>query len=164
MWDFQAFTHSVQLLSHVWFFATPWITAHQASLSITNSQSSLRLKSIESVMPSSHLILCHPLFLLPPITPSIRAFSNESTLLYIENPKDYTQKLLEVINEFSKVAEYKINVWKSIAFLYFPGSPDGKETACNAGDLGLIPGSGRPPGKGNGNSFQYSFLENPMDR
>ena len=60
--------------------ATPWIAAHQASLSITNSQSSLRLTSIESVMPFSHLILCHPLLLLPPIPPSIRVFSNESTL------------------------------------------------------------------------------------
>ena len=59
---------------------TPWTAAHQASLSITNSRSSLRLTSIESVMPSSHLILCHPLFLLPPIPPSIRVFSNESTL------------------------------------------------------------------------------------
>ena len=60
--------------------ATPWIAAHQASLSITNSCSSLRLMSIESVMPSSHLILCRPLLLLPPIPPSIRVFSNESTL------------------------------------------------------------------------------------
>ena len=59
---------------------TPWITARQASLSITNSQSSLRLTSIESVMPSSQLILCHSLLLLPPIPPSIRVFSNESTL------------------------------------------------------------------------------------
>ena len=71
---------SVQSLSHVRLFATPWITARQASLSITNSRSSLRLRSIESVMPSSHLILCHQLFLLPPIPPSIRVFSNESTL------------------------------------------------------------------------------------
>ena len=71
---------SVQSLSCVWLFATPWIAARQASLSITNSQSSLRLMSIESVMPSSHLILCRPLFLLPPIPPSIRVFSNESTL------------------------------------------------------------------------------------
>ena len=71
---------SDQSLSRVWFFATPWIAAHQASLSITNSWSSLRLTSIESVMPSSHLILCCPLFLLPPIPPSIRVFSNESTL------------------------------------------------------------------------------------
>ena len=69
---------SVQSLSHVRLFATPWITACQASLSITNFQSSLKLTSIKSVMPSSHLILCHPL-LLPPIPPSIRVFSNEST-------------------------------------------------------------------------------------
>ena len=71
---------SDELLSRVWLFATPWIAACQASLSITNSQSSLRLTSIESVMPSSHLILCRPLLLLPPIPPSIRVFSNESTL------------------------------------------------------------------------------------
>ena len=71
---------SVQSLSHVQLFATPWITARQASLSVTNSQSSLRLMSIESVMPSSHLILRRPLLLLPPIPPSIRVFSNESTL------------------------------------------------------------------------------------
>ena len=71
---------SVQLLSHVRLFATPWIAARQASLSITNSQSSLKLMSIESVMPSSHLILCRSLLLLPPIPPSIKVFSNESTL------------------------------------------------------------------------------------
>ena len=71
---------SVQLLSRVRLFTTPWIAACQASLSITISRSSLRLMSIESVMPSSHLILCHPLLLLPPIPPSIRVFSNESTL------------------------------------------------------------------------------------
>ena len=71
---------SVQSLSRVLFFATPWITARQASLSITNSRSSLRVMSIESVMPSSHLILCRPLLLLPPIPPRIRVFSNESTL------------------------------------------------------------------------------------
>ena len=71
---------SVQLLSHVRLFATPWITARQTSLSVTNSQSLLKLMSIESVMPSSHLILCRPLLLLPPVPPSIRVFSNESTL------------------------------------------------------------------------------------
>ena len=71
---------SVQLLSHVWLFATPWIAACQASLSITNSRSSLKLTSIESVMPSSHLILCCPLLLLSQIPPSIRVFSKESTL------------------------------------------------------------------------------------
>ena len=76
------FLQSVQFssVSHVRLFVTPWITARQASLSITNSRSSLRLTSIESVMPSSHLILRHPLLLLPLIPPSIRVFSNESTL------------------------------------------------------------------------------------
>ena len=71
---------SVQLLSHVWFFASSWTAAHQASLSITNSRSLLKLMPIELLMPSSHLILCFPLLLLPPIPPSIRVFSNESTL------------------------------------------------------------------------------------
>ena len=77
---FQTQFSSVQLLSCVQLFATPWIAARQASLSITNSQSSLRLTSIESVMPSSHLILCRPLLPMPPIPPRIRVFSNESTL------------------------------------------------------------------------------------
>ena len=77
---------SVQSLSHVRLFTTPWIAARQASLSITNSWSSLRLTSIKSVMPSSHLILCRPLPLLPPIPPSIRVFSSESTL-HIRWPK-----------------------------------------------------------------------------
>ena len=77
---------SVQSLSRVWLFATPWIAARRASLSITNSQSSLKLTSIESVMPSSHLILCRPLLLLPPIPPSIRVFSNES-MLHMRWPK-----------------------------------------------------------------------------
>ena len=71
---------SVQSFSHIWLFMTPRIAAGQASLSITNSRSSLKLTSIKSVMPSSHLILFHPLHLLPPIPPSIRVFSNESTL------------------------------------------------------------------------------------
>ena len=71
---------SVQLLSRVWLYATPWIAARQASLSITNSQRSPKLTSMELVMPSSHLILCHPLLLLPQTPPSIRVFYNKSTL------------------------------------------------------------------------------------
>ena len=71
---------SVQSLSRVQLFATPWIAAHQASLSIINFRSSLKFMSIKLVMPFSHLMLCRPLFLLPPIRPSIRVFSNESTL------------------------------------------------------------------------------------
>ena len=80
---------SVQLLSRVRLFVTPWTAAHQASLSITNSQSLPKPMSIESVMPCSHLILCRPLLLLPPIPPSIRVFSSESTL-HIRWPKDWT--------------------------------------------------------------------------
>ena len=79
-WRTKPAISSVQSLSRVRLFATPWIAACQASLSITNSWSSLRLISIKSVMPSSCLILCDPLLLLPPIPPSIRVFSNESTL------------------------------------------------------------------------------------
>ena len=81
LWGVKKVISSVQSLSRVLLFATPWITARQASLSITNSRSPLKLTSIKSVMPSSHLILCRPLLLLPPIPPSIRVFSNESTLL-----------------------------------------------------------------------------------
>jgi len=79
-WRLNTQFSSVQLLSHVWLFVTPWTTAHQASLSITNSRSLLKLISIESVMPSNNLILCRPLLLLPSIFPSIRVFSNESVL------------------------------------------------------------------------------------
>ena len=71
------FISSVQLLSHVQLFLTPWTAAHQASLSITNSQSLLKLMSIESVVPYNHLILCRPLLLLPPVFTSIMVFSNE---------------------------------------------------------------------------------------
>ena len=80
---------SDQLLSRVRLFGTPWIAARQASLSITNSWSSPKHMSIKSVMPSSHLILCHPLLLMPPIPPSIRVFSNESTLR-MRYPKYWT--------------------------------------------------------------------------
>ena len=71
---------SIQLLHRIQLFVTPWIAPRLASLSITNSRSLLKLMSIESVMPSSHLILCRPLLLLPPVPPSIGVFSNESTL------------------------------------------------------------------------------------
>ena len=73
---------SVQSLRHVWLFAIPWTTARKAALSITNSQSLPKLMSIESVMPSNHLILCRPLLLLPSVLPSIRVFSDEPALLW----------------------------------------------------------------------------------
>ena len=78
--------YSVQSLSHVWLFATPWTAAHQSSLSITNSQSLLKFMSIELVMPSNYFILCCPVLLLPSIFPSIKVFSNES-ILCISWPK-----------------------------------------------------------------------------
>ena len=85
---------SVQLLSHVRLLATPWIAARQASQSITNSRSLPKLMSIESVMPSSHLILCRPLLLLPPIPPSIRVFTNESeSTLHMKWPKYWSFSL-----------------------------------------------------------------------
>ena len=87
--DIRKYFSSVQLLSHVQLFATPWTAARQASLSITNSQSLLKLMSIEPVVPSNHLILCCPLLLMPPIFPSIRVFSNES-LPHIRWPKHWS--------------------------------------------------------------------------
>ena len=89
---------SVQSLTHVQLFATPWITACQASLSITNSQSSLRLRSIESVMLSSHLVLCRPLLLLPSIPPRSRVFSNESTL-HMRWPKYWSFSFSTITSE-----------------------------------------------------------------
>ena len=92
---------SVQLLSHVQLFATLWTAVHQASLSITNSQSLLKLLSIELVMPSNHLILCHPLLLPPSIFPSIRVFSNES-VLHIRWPKYWSFSFsIHPSNEYS---------------------------------------------------------------
>ena len=100
---------SVQSLSRVWLFLTPWIAACQASLSITNSRSSLRLTSIESVMPSSHLILCRPLLLLPPIPPSIGVFSNESTLR-IRWPKYWSFSLsISPSNEHAGLISFRMD-------------------------------------------------------
>ena len=92
---------SVQSLSCVWLFVIPWIAACQASLSITNSQSPLKLTFIESVMPSSHLILGCPLLLLPPIPPSIRVFSNESTL-HMRWPKYWSFSLASFLPKKSQ--------------------------------------------------------------
>ena len=133
------------MLSHVWLFVTPWTAACQASLSITNSRSSPKPISIESVMPSNHLILCHPLLLLPSIFPSIRVFSNESALC-IRWPKYWS---------------FSFNISPSNEH---PGSSAGKESTCNVGDLSLIPGLGTSPGEGTGNPIQFSSLEIPMDR
>ena len=100
---------SVQLLSRVHLFVTPWPAACQASLSITNFRSLLKLMSTESVMPSRHLILCHPLLLLPPIPPSIRVFSNES-LLCIRCPNYWSFSFkISPSNEYSGLISFRMD-------------------------------------------------------
>ena len=110
---------SVQSLSHVQLFATPWITAHQASLSIINSRRLLKLMSIESVRPSSHLILCRPLLL------HIRVY------IYMDS----------LPSEHLHICIY-IWILYCLSYMGFPGSSDGKESTFNARDLGSIPGPG----------------------
>ena len=106
---------SVQLLSHVRLFATPWITARQASLSITNSRSLLRLMSIESVMPSNHLILCCPLLLPPSIFPSMRVFSDESAL-HIRWPKYWSFSFnISPSNEHPGLISFRIDWFDLLA-------------------------------------------------
>ena len=105
---------SVQSLSCVWLFATPWTMARQSSLSITNSQSLLKLMSIESVMPSNYLILCHPL-LLPSIFPSIKVFSNES-VLHIRWPKYWSFSFsISPSNEYSGLISFRIDWFDLLA-------------------------------------------------
>ena len=104
---------SVQSLSCVQLFATPWTTAHQASLSITNSQSLPKLISIELVIPSNHLILCHPLLLLPSIFPSMRVFSNE-LVLHIMWPK-YWSFSISPSNEYSGLISFRIDWFDLLA-------------------------------------------------
>ena len=104
---------SVQLLSHVWLFVTPWTAAPQASLSLTNSWSLLKLMSIESVMPSSHLVFYRPPFLLPSIFPSIRVFSSESALC-IRWPK-YWNVSISPSNEYSGLISLRMDWFDLLA-------------------------------------------------
>ena len=106
---------SVQSLNCVWLFATPWTTAHQASLSITNSESLLKLTSIELVTSSNHLILCHPLLLLPSIFPSIRVCSNDSALC-IRWPKYWSFSfIISPSNEHSGLISFRIDWFNLLA-------------------------------------------------
>ena len=106
---------SVQSVSHIQLFVTPWTAAHQASLSITNSWSLLKLMSIESVMPSNHLILCYTLLLLPSIFPSIRVFSNKSAL-HIRWPKYWSFSFsISPSNEYSKLISFRIDWFDLLA-------------------------------------------------
>ena len=108
-WALLNIIHSVRLLSHVWLFVTPWTAACQASLSITNSLNLLRLMSTESVLPSNHLILCFPLFLMSSIFPNIRVFSNESVLC-IRWPKYWSFSFnFSPSNEHSGLISFKMD-------------------------------------------------------
>ena len=104
---------SVHSLSHIQLFVTPWMAARQVSLSITNSRNLLKLMSIESVMPSNHLILCYPLLLLPSIFPSIRVFSNEAAL-HIRWPKYWSFSFnISPSNELSGLISFRMD-WMNL--------------------------------------------------
>ena len=137
---------SVQLLSHVRLFETPWIAACQASLSIINSQSPPKPMSIESVMPSNHLILCHPLLLPPSIFPSIRVFSNESVLL-IRWPKYCSFSFdISLSNEYSGLISFRME-WLDL--LAVPCSPRDSQESSPTPQFKSI------------NSSTFSFLYKP---
>ena len=134
----------VQSLSHVQLFATPWAAACQPSLSITNSQSLLKLMSIESVMPSNHLILCHPLLLPPSIFPSIGVFSNESVLC-IRWPKYWSFSFsISPSNEHPGLISFRMD------WLEFPCSPRDSQESSPKSQFKSI------------NSSALSFLYSPV--
>ena len=144
------FSHSVVSDSE-----TPWTATRQASLSITSSWSLLKLMSIESVMPSNHLILCRPLLLPLSIFPNIRVFSNES-VLHIRWPKYWSFRFsISPSNEYSGLISFRRD-WLDLLAV--------QGTLKSLRDLGSIPVWGRSPGGGHGNPLQYSYLENPMGR
>ena len=146
---------SVQSLSRVRLFTTAWIAACQASLSITNSQSSLRLTSIESVMPSNNLILCCPLLLLPSILPSIRVFSNES-VLQIRWPKYWSSSFsISPSKEYSGLISFRMDLLDLLAV-------QGTFKSLLQQKSSILWHSAFF-GEGNGNPLQYSCLENPTD-
>ena len=109
---------SAQSLSHVQLFATPWTAVRQASLSITNSRSLLKLMSITLVMPSNHLILCHPLLLLPSIFPSIRVFSNESVLRIRWTKYCSFSFSINLSNEYSRLISFRMD-WLDLLAVFF---------------------------------------------
>ena len=180
----------VQLLSCVQLFATPWTAASQVPLFSTISCSLPKFISIESVMPSNHLILCHPLLFPPSVFPSIRVFSSES-VLHIRWPK-YSSFTLSIspTSEYSGLISFRmdwldllavqgtlkslvfgVSIWSKEVIMVKWGHKRAsqvvlvvKNTPANAGDIrdtGSIPGSGRSPGGGHGNQLQCSCLENP---
>ena len=139
---FSTLFSSVQSLSHVRPFATPWIAARQASLSITNSRSSLTLTSIESMMPSSHLILCHPLLLLPSVFPTIRVFFNES-VLNIRGPKYWSFSFsISLSNKYSGLISFRMD-WFDLHAVQrsLKSSPASQFKSFNSSALSLLYGT-----------------------
>ena len=128
----------VKLFSHIPLFGTPWTAARQASLSFTVSQSLLKVMSIESVMPSSHLILCRPLLLLPQSLPALGSFPVRQLL--------------------ASGARVNTSALTRTTSSELPWLLSGKESACQSRRHGSIPGFGRSPGGGCGNPLQYSCL------
>ena len=135
--SFQSFS-SVRSFSHVQLFVTPWTAAHQASMSITNSRSLFKLMSITLLMSSNHLILCHPLFLLPSIFPSIRVFSKES-VLHIRRPKYWSFSfIISPSNEYSGLISFRIDWFDLLVVQGTLQSPQFK--SINSSALNLLYG------------------------
>ena len=142
---------------------TPWTAARQSSLSITNSQSLLKLMSIKSVMPSNHLILSRPLLLLPSMFPSFRVFSSES-VLHIRWPKYWSFSFsIGPSTEYSELISFRID-WLDLLTVQENSWLSGEELICQSRRHGFDPWVGRFPGEEHGNPFQYSCLGNPVDR
>ena len=130
--------NSVQSLSRVWLFAIPWTAARQASLSLTNSQSLCKLMSIELVIPSSHLILCHPLLFLPSIFSSIRVFSNESAL-HIRWPKYWSFSFnTSPSNEHPGLISFRMDGWISLQPGILKSSPAPQFKSINSSALSFL--------------------------
>ena len=152
---------SVQSLSHVQLFETPWSAARHNSLPITNSQNLLKLMSTESVMPSNHLILCRPLLLPPSIFPSIRGFSNES-VLRIRWPKYWSLSFsISLSNEYSGLMSFRMD-WLDLTVVQ--GTLKNLLQHHSSKASVLRHSAFFIHGEGNGNPLQYSCLENSMDR
>ena len=160
---------SVQSLSHVQILVTPWTSACQPSLSITNSQILLKLMSIELVISSNHLIHCRPLLLLPSVFPSIRVFSNESFLLIRWSKYWSFENIFQnivwkihylILNMKLAFIALWLNHWASQVALVVRNLPS---NAKDIRDMGSIPGLGRSFGGEHGNPPQYSCLENPTN-
>ena len=139
----------VQSLSHVQCFVTPGTAAHWSPLPSTISQSLLKFMSIELVMLTNHLILS------PPSPFAFNLSQHQGLFPWV----GFSHQLAKALELQLKLQSFQFKVETG-----FPGGSDGKESACNAGDLGSIPGLGRSPREGNGNPLQYTCLENPMGR